>query len=233
MTKAMPASPPLDVPSSLRARIITDVVAFVGDARYPCLGARSSLRAGGLRVRIYGPMSAERTTSALSKDLALFAVESGASRGFAAMMAVFVESAPETELAFEGRLWDQLDAVSATDETTWAESVSADRDDPRYAFSFAGRPFFVVGMHPESSRHARRLAWPALVFNPHEQFRQLRASNRFERLRAAIRRRDIALQGTINPNLADAGEASEARQYSGRDSGAATACPFHRRVAKP
>ena len=37
-----------------------------------------------------------------------------------------------------------------------------------------------------------------------------------EKMQAAIRARDVKLQGDINPNLADFGEATEARQYSGR-----------------
>jgi hypothetical protein len=38
------------------------------------------------------------------------------------------------------------------------------------------------------------------------------------------------LQGSLNPNLADFGEQSEARQYSGRATEADWVCPFHRRA---
>ena len=44
-----------------------------------------------------------------------------------------------------------------------------------------------------------------------------------------VRERDIALQGSANPNLADFGERSEARQYSGRVTEPAWRCPFHRK----
>jgi FPC/CPF motif-containing protein YcgG len=37
------------------------------------------------------------------------------------------------------------------------------------------------------------------------------------------------LQGTVNPMLAEFGEQSEARQYSGRDVGEIWKCPFHAR----
>ena len=57
----------------------------------------------------------------------------------------------------------------------------------------------------------------------------LRAAGHFERLRLAIRRRDRALQGAINPNLSDFGERSEANQYSGRRTEAGWKCPFHRK----
>ena len=81
-------------------------------------------------------------------------------------------------------------------------------------------------MHPASSRHARRFAWPLLVFNAHEQFERLRAQGRFEKLRALIREREWALQGSLNPNLGDFGERSEARQYAGRSVEGEWRCPF-------
>ncbi|MEJ7811192.1 MAG: guanitoxin biosynthesis heme-dependent pre-guanitoxin N-hydroxylase GntA [Gemmatimonadaceae bacterium] len=111
----------------------------------------------------------------------------------------------------------------------WDPAVSADPADPHFAFSFAGCAMFVIGLHPGSSRLARRFRWPALVFSPRAQFERLRAEGRFERLRAAVREREIVLQGSLNPNLADFGDRSEARQYSGRETEPEWHCPFHRR----
>ncbi|MGL4175530.1 MAG: YqcI/YcgG family protein, partial [Dermatophilaceae bacterium] len=71
-------------------------------------------------------------------------------------------------------------------------------------------------LHPNASRVARRAPLPTLVFNLHEQFERLRADGRFPRMRDAIRRRDKDLQGSLNPMVTDHGQASEARQYSGR-----------------
>jgi hypothetical protein len=94
-------------------------------------------------------------------------------------------------------------------------------------------------MHPHSSREARRFGWPAMVFNPHEQFERLRADGKWKRMQQTIRERDVQLQGSINPMLSDFGEATEARQYSGRaveedwrapfepTTPAAGKCPFH------
>ena len=67
---------------------------------------------------------------------------------------------------------------------------------------------------------------PCLVFNFHDQFETLRASGKFARMQEAIRKRDIALQGSINPVLARFGEASEARQYSGQEVSQEWQCPF-------
>lgn len=208
-------------------RIREDFLRVVAAPDYSCLGARSSLRTEGLRVELYGPMSSLATTIALARDLAAFTRRTAMASGFVAMVALFAEPAPESEDEFERRLWAQLIDLRARDDSERPPNVSPDPDDARYAFSFAGSPFFVIGMHPESSRLARRVAWPALVFNPHRQFSALRQTDRFESLRAAIRKREIALQGTLNPNLADMGEASEARQYSGRAAEADWRCPFH------
>ena len=94
--------------------------------------------------------------------------------------------------------------------------MSSDPADPHFSFSFAGRALYVIGMHANSSREARRFPWPTLIFNPHEQFERLRADGKWKHMQETIRRRDHALQGTINPMLSDFGERSEARQYSGR-----------------
>ena len=48
-----------------------------------------------------------------------------------------------------------------------------------FGFSFAGRGFFVIGLHPASSRLARRFPWPTLVFNAHFQFDRLKADGRY------------------------------------------------------
>ena len=67
------------------------------------------------------------------------------------------------------------------------------------------------------------------MFNPRAQFDRLKAEGRFDRMRDLVRERDVALQGSVNPNLADFGQASEARQYSGRATEPTWECPFHRK----
>ena len=64
------------------------------------------------------------------------------------------------------------------------------------------------------------------MFNLHDQFEQLRAQGRYDKLRDTISDRDIKLAGSPNPMLAPHGKVSAARQYSGRAVGADWACPF-------
>ena len=94
--------------------------------------------------------------------------------------------------------------------------VSPDPANPHFSLSFGGEAFFVVGLHPNASRPARRFERPTLTFNLHDQFEQLRALGKYETIREKILTRDERLAGSRNPMLARHGEASEARQYSGR-----------------
>ncbi len=70
------------------------------------------------------------------------------------------------------------------------------------------------------------------MFNSHLQFEKLRSDGRFDKMKEIIRNRDEALAGSINPMLSDHGEASEARQYSGRAVEPEWKCPFaHKEIA--
>jgi FPC/CPF motif-containing protein YcgG len=216
---------------AIMERMKEDFARFVAAPDYPCVGARSALRRSGCDVRVYRSMDADDSSRSLAADLRTFGDGTAVADdgGFAALVAIFLEPAPETEMEFETRLWRQLSALAALDEATPPTANRAhDTSDPHYSFGFGGTPYFVIGLHPMSSRLARRLPWPALVFNPHSQFDRLRADGKFESMRRVIRARDVALQGDINPNLADVGERSEAGQYSGRLVEEDWRCPFRK-----
>jgi FPC/CPF motif-containing protein YcgG len=128
---------------------------------------------------------------------------------------------------FELLLWRQLRMLYEVDRTAheWDPTVSKDPDSARFAFSLGGRAFFVVGLSPAGKRWARTFPWPLLAFNAHRQFRELRQSGQFGRMQDVVRKRDEALEGDINPNLAEWGEHTEARQYSGREVEDGWRCP--------
>jgi FPC/CPF motif-containing protein YcgG len=118
-----------------------------------------------------------------------------------------------------------LHRLHALDTQHWDPAVSSDPADPHFSFSFSGRGFFVVGLQPSGPRWARTFPWPTLVFNAHDQFERLREQGQFERIQEVIRDRDVQLEGDVNPNLANFGEHTEARQYSGRPVEGAWKCP--------
>lgn len=134
-----------------------------------------------------------------------------------------------SEAEFEEALWRRIQSL--TDKDGWLgqsydQAVSADPDDPHFGLSFGGQAYFVVGMHAQASRPARRFRRPVIVFNLHDQFVQLREQNRYQRMRETILDRDRQLAGTVNPMLALHGEKSAAAQYSGRQVGDDWQCPF-------
>ena len=95
-----------------------------------------------------------------------------------------------------------------------------------FSFSLKEEAFYLIGLHPGSSRSARRFSYPAIVFNPHTQFERLRELNKYETMKQFIRNRDIRYSGSVNPMLADFGETSEAVQYTGRQYDQDWKCPF-------
>lgn len=217
-------------PAPVPRDIAADLAAVVLGRGYPCLGATSVFRRGRAVVRDFGSMTDPRTGPELAAALAEFATRYAEQPEFASYLAAFAAERIDDERDFEERLWALLQQVHLADAAPWSAQVSADPGDPHFGFSVGGHAFFVVGMHPRASRIARRTPVPVAVFNLHAQFQRLRAAGTFERMRGTIRRRDLALQGSLNPNLADHATVSEARQYCGRAVEEDWRAPFRARV---
>ncbi len=193
---------------------------------YPCLGARAVFNRHRATVRVFDDMGGPGVAADLVTGLTAFARDTDPDAGLASFVAAFRRPRIEDEEQFEQLLWTLLQQVYDADEQPWSREVAADPADPHFSFSVAQTPFFIVGLHPRASREARRAPLPVLVFNLHEQFQELRTSGRFDRMRDTIRRRDIELQGEVNPMVDDYGDSSEARQYSGREVGDSWVAPL-------
>jgi uncharacterized protein len=212
--------------TATRQRLASALSEMVAHPEYPCLGARSVFHRDRATVRVYDELAGDGVAEQLLADLRAFAAETDPEEGFASFVATFRGPSLLDEQHFEQLLWSQLEQVHSVDDAGWNTAVSADPSDQHFAFSAGGTAYFIVGLHPRASRDARRTPTPTLVFNLHEQFEALRASGRFPRMRDKIRERDQHLQGSINPMVADHGETSEARQYSGRQVGPTWQAPF-------
>ena len=192
---------------------------FIERSVFPCLGAKAALNMGAYELQCYAEFGDNTASVHLASDLHRF-INSPLRRrsDFATFGAIFSRPVEMTELEFEQRLWRTLQQLNRIDaeKFDWDPTVGRKPECAKFAFSFGGHAFYIVGMHQGSSRLARQFPLPALVFNAHEQFRKLRTEGKWERMRASIRKRDTALQGEWNPMLDDFGERSEARQYSGR-----------------
>jgi len=201
------------------------------DARdFPCVGAKSALARGTLEVLACDSIASAWDDLRIHDGLLAWARawrdDPGELRSYAV---VFEGPVALSEPAFEAAMWARLQSLS--DKDVWRGQdydprVSPDPEDKHFSLSFGGEAFFVVGLHPHASRPARRLPRPALIFNLHEQFEQLRAAGKYEGMREKILTRDEAIAGSRNPMLARHGETSEARQYSGRAVPAQWRCPF-------
>ncbi|MGG5260183.1 guanitoxin biosynthesis heme-dependent pre-guanitoxin N-hydroxylase GntA [Phycicoccus avicenniae] len=241
----LPAPPPVPLEQVLADRrlehleeapadgVVSSLAAMVAHPEYPCLGARSVFRRSAVTSVVLDDLT--DTTPGGSLDvlgdrLRAFAASADPTGDLVSFVACFRGPAPAGERAFETHLWAALRHLHEHDDSPWPGSVADDPVDPHFAFSVGGTPFFVVGLHPDASRIARRAPVPTLVFNLHEQFERMRADGRYARMRDTIRRRDTDLQGSINPMVADHGLSSEALQYSGRQVPAGWTPPFHPRT---
>lgn len=206
------------------------LAAFVSDKSFPCVGAKSALNRDRMRFVSAGSMEDPQTARRLVDALLDFSAEFRQPGSAPVSLVAMFDPLVVDEATFENMLWKQLQAMHEVDVALgfeWDASVSSDTERNEFSFSVGGRAFFVVGLHPGASRLARRTPFPCLVFNFHDQFESLKASGKYASMQSAIRARDIALQGSINPVLSRFGESSEARQYSGRAVEQTWACPFH------
>src|ERR1700691_1362175 len=175
---------------------------FLRSASFSCVGGRAaSLRQAVVHKhfpRLAGPDCCEEFYAELSE----FALTRGMlHQQFATFVATFSRPRTVSELEFERLLWRQLQLLNYIDRERydWAPGLPRDPMADNFAFSIASQAFFVVGMHRNSSRMARCFDWPALAFNSHVQFQRLRESGLMPKMKRVIRRREMALQGNLNP----------------------------------
>lgn len=201
---------------------------FVASNTMACVGAKGALSSAGYRFGFY-PL-VDGVAEGIARDLAAYVAEMPSIRARYKTFVCVFDSSTRDEDEFETLVWTQLQALHRVDRQhfEWSSRVSSDPSASNFGFSLAGHPFFVVGLHPAASRRSRRFAYPALAFNSHDVFASLKSTGHFDKIRAQVRDREMAIQGSLNPNLADFGEASEARQYTGKKIEGEWTCPFHR-----
>ena len=208
-----------------------ELIDAISNETFPCVGAKSALARGQLKVLVgHSLASAWNDVEIHSELLDWVRAYRANSSGLRSLAVVFNGPVDLTEKEFEQLMWTRLQSFADKDEwrgQPYDEHVSADPDNPKFSLSFGGAAFFVVGLHPNASRPARRVPRPTLAFNLHDQFERLREEGRYERMRERIIERDVALAGSANPMLDRFGENSGARQYSGRAVGDDWRCPFH------
>ncbi|MGB7785230.1 MAG: guanitoxin biosynthesis heme-dependent pre-guanitoxin N-hydroxylase GntA [Salinimicrobium sp.] len=200
---------------------------FVLDRDHPCLMAQTVFSMDKVDFHEYDNFGSRETARAILKDLKKYIANYDFdSNEFLTFLVAFRGRQDYSEEEFEQKLWEQLQHLHELDDAEWDKEVDPDPESQNFSFSLGGRAFYIVGMHPNSSRKARQAPYPAIAFNLHWQFEKLREMGTYHTVRDKIRERDTELQGDINPMLEDFGENSEARQYSGRKVGEDWKCPF-------
>ncbi|HEX8426855.1 guanitoxin biosynthesis heme-dependent pre-guanitoxin N-hydroxylase GntA [Hymenobacter sp.] len=208
---------------------VEEYLSFIGKKEFPCVAAKTALTHQQLQCLVVDHLACPKDDAAILQFIYDF-VDTYRQSDKLYHSASVIFKGPEVpdEAMFEELFWQRLQALSNLDARRYGydRRVVADPSSPNFSFSLKEEAFFVIGLHPGSSRPARRFTYPTLVFNAHAQFEQIRLNGRFDSIRNTIRTRDVAYSGSINPMLHDFGDSSEAYQYSGKAYDETWKCPF-------
>ena len=212
-----------------RNPVVEEYMSFLEAKEFPCIAAKAALARQQVKCMVAGNMAYSKDDAGILQFLYQFVDEYRNSKDFY-HTATIIFSGPQinNEEMFDVLLWQRLQALEMLDAQNYSydNRVEADPSSSTFSFSIKEEAFYIIGLHPRSSRQARQFNYPALVFNPHAQFEQLRATTKYEVMKNTVRKRDIALSGSVNPMLQDFGESSEVYQYSGRNYDADWQCPL-------
>lgn len=206
---------------------------FILQEGYPCIAARTSINSKAFAFGIFDKMDCWRTDGELAHGLTRYLHEMATKpSNYLTYIAIFEFDGFQDEKQYETAMWSLLNRLALLSDKhfPWPEKVSDDPADTQFAYSFGGRAFYLVGMHPKSSRKARRFPYTAIAFNLHSQFEALRKKHRYGRIKQVIRKNDLRFSGSINPMLSDFGKGLEAPQYSGRAVSPQWECPFKKEI---
>jgi len=225
-----PLMPFASVPPAHPAGLSADLQTFIQSDRFPCAGARSALRLDQVNLVEGGDFLSDECDAHIHAGLSQFGRELDPdSMPFKTLVCGFRRGSVMDEKTFETTLWARLQRLHEIDRlrgVPWARNVSPDPTSPEFGMSINGVAYFVIGLHPGASRAARRFCRPALVFNSHDQFEQLRADGRYQALQKVIRQKERDVNGSINRMIGTHGQRNQAAQYSGRQVGDDWTCPF-------
>lgn len=209
--------------------IINEFELFINNKEFPCVAAKAAFERQQLKCMVADHMACPQDDDAILKFLYDF-VDSYRNSSVIFHSASIIFKGPElySEEMFDKLLWQRLQSLSDLDAKSsgYDKRVDTDPNSANFSFSLNEEAFFVIGLNPVSSRPARQFKYPALVFNPHAQFEQLRELNRYGKMKDIVRKRDVAYSGSVNPMLEDFGTSSEVYQYSGLKYDDTWKCPL-------
>ncbi|HEX8037581.1 MAG TPA: guanitoxin biosynthesis heme-dependent pre-guanitoxin N-hydroxylase GntA, partial [Chryseosolibacter sp.] len=157
-------------------KIISEFMGLLADKAYPCVAARAAMSRNHLSYLVLGDLRCPADDRRILKFIYEFTGSfRSAQESFHSAVIIFRGPRIDDEKTFDDLLWAKLQSLSALDAENFRcdKRVSSDPRDAAFSFSLGEEGFFIIGLHPASSRPSRRFSYPALVFNPHEQFEVL------------------------------------------------------------
>ncbi len=209
--------------------IIGDYLSFLNEKQFPCIAAKAALARKNVKCMVVSHMACPQDDTEILQFLYEFVDDYRKSKDFYhSATIIFANPKIFNEEMFDNLLWQRLQAIQKLDAKKYYydNRVEADPSSAKFSFSIKEEAFYIIGLHPLSSRQARQFKYAALVFNPHDQFEHLKTTSKYENMKNAVRKRDIALSGSVNPMLMDFGTASEVFQYSGKKYDESWECPL-------
>ena len=209
--------------------ILKSFNSFINNAVFPCVAAKDALTKGKIKIltaqHIGCPSDDERILAFLYNFTDVYRI---AEKGFHSAAIIFEQPDNISEDSFEIFMWQRLNSLRTLDEKNYKHDPRVDSNPaaPHFSFSLKEEAYFIIALHANNSRPARRFKYPTLIFNPHAQFEAMRTTERYEKMKTVVRKKDIALAGSINPMLTNFGEASEVYQYSGKQYDKNWKCPL-------
>lgn len=204
-------------------------ITFLASKDFPCIGAKAALAREQISCFVADHLACPKDDTAILSFIYAFVDQYRKSRDlFHSVAIIFKDPREMAEDQFDQMMWARLQSLSNLDAVHYKYDTRVHRDpsSSHFSFSLKEEAFFIVGLHPNSSRQARQFPYPALVLNPHAQFEVLRKNGRYETMKKVIRKREMTNAGSVNPMLKDFGEASEVYQYSGRRYDQTWQCPL-------
>jgi len=215
--------------TGVETQIIKDYKDFIANRIFPCIAARAAVMSGHIQCMVGDNMASPKDDTGILNFLYGFVDKYRMEpTPFHSAAIIFRSPKEMDEENFDTILWQRLQALTRLDAEnySWDHRVSANPSSSTFSFSIKSEAFFILGLHPASSRASRQFTYPVLAFNPHQEFEKLRAAHHYEAMKEIVRKRDIVYSGSTNPMLNDFGQASEATQYSGKKYREDWQCPL-------
>ncbi|ASQ44786.1 guanitoxin biosynthesis heme-dependent pre-guanitoxin N-hydroxylase GntA [Legionella clemsonensis] len=206
--------------------IIEQFKALLAEPNYPCIGAKAAAKGELLNFIMADDLRSSKCDLTILYHIYQFIHDWRInSESLQTLVVIFNAPTLMTEVMFERLLWTRLLQLHYLDAKVSGCNASVDTAylTTKFNFYFGEEAFFIVGMHPGSSRRARYFARPVLIFNLQKQFEKLQHEDIYSHLCKQIRARDCAYSGSVNP-LIDAADFTDARGEQAVET--EYSCPF-------